>query len=272
MKSFARPRSLPSLEKKGTGSARINIAHSIFWSHFFRLPLKFHLRELPPRAANDNIFGRARFSQWDSRVTSSFSIITKYIGRILFRTMHPAYINNCGIRPFFCPWGQSLFAVFRARGETHLWKFRGNFPGAKLGVARSFFLRCAGKKSVNILPCIHVAYSVTPEKLTVYPLKNNVYDISSKLREFDEGAGETRRECERPGAGIFQNAGLNLHGSTRRLFREGNCFFFSQFHKTHFDCRSIIFFRSGEIIWPVSRLKLEKFIRRDQLIDNFHEK
>lgn len=135
-------------KKKRTGSVRINIAHGIFWSHFFRLPLKFHLRELPPRAANDNIFGRARFSQWDSRVTWSFSIITKCIGRILFRTMHPAYINNCGIRPFFAPPGQGLFAI-SARGR--LWKFRKTFP-ARTWSRLSFFLRCAGKKSVNIFP------------------------------------------------------------------------------------------------------------------------
>lgn len=111
---------------------------------------------------------------------------------------------------FFPPAQPGVYSRSR-RGDASA-NFGKLFP-ARTWSRPSFFLRCAGKKkSVNILPCIHVAYSVTLEKLTVYPLKNNVYDISSRLREFDEGAGgktgEDGLEREREKrAGIFQNAG-----------------------------------------------------------------
>lgn len=85
-------------------------------------------------------------------------------------------------------------------------KISGKLSRCELGVARLFFslplaplfFKSANKKSVNILPRIHVAYSVTLEKLTVYPLKNNVHNISSKLRKFDEGREKGERE-------FFQN-------------------------------------------------------------------
>lgn len=125
------------------------------------------------------------------RFASNFGFLDNneiYIGRILFRTMHPAYINNRGVHLFFF--------LLPSRGFIHdldagtPLQISGNFSQRELGVARLFFSGARAKKeSVNILPCIHVAYSVTLEKLTVYPLKNNVYDISSRLREFDEGAG-----------------------------------------------------------------------------------
>lgn len=111
--------------------------------------------------------------------------------------MHPAYINNRGT--FFSP----LFtrAWFILTLGAPLWKFRETSP-VQTWSRSSFFpllsSKAHGQKSVNILPRIHVAYSVTLEKLTVYPLKNNVYsDISSKLWEFDEGMRERDRGRKR---------------------------------------------------------------------------
>lgn len=152
-------RVLVLLSKKRTRSARINIAHGIFWSRFFRLPLKFHLRELPPGAANDNIFGRARFSQWDSRVTSGFSIITKYIGRILFRTMHPAYINNRGIHLSFFARDRVYSRSRRARDAPL--KISGNFPGANLELSDLFF---SGARAKNQLIFCRVFTSRTQSR------------------------------------------------------------------------------------------------------------
>lgn len=109
--------------------------------HSFYLSSKFHLLELSrerERAANDNIFGRAWFPQWDLQVTSSFSIITKYMGRDpLFRTMHSAYINNQGtFLLFFFLFFSSALCPGRVYSRPHSagmpLKISGNFPSANL--------------------------------------------------------------------------------------------------------------------------------------------
>lgn len=91
------------------------------------------------RAANDNIFGRARFSQWDLQVTSSFSIITKYMGRDpLFWTMHSAYINNQRTFFFFVrPLPEQGLFTLPAQGR--LWKFRETFRARTWSHPPSFF-------------------------------------------------------------------------------------------------------------------------------------
>lgn len=159
--------------------------------------------------------------------------------------MHSAYINNQGTFLLFfffffrLPSARAGFIhALTARGC--LWKFRETFPArtwSPLIFLFFLFWRIGEKKSVNIFPRIHIAYSVTLEKLTVYPLKNNVYEIFHRsfgsLTRAREGEGEKE-------GGNFSKRELNLHGSTRRLFREGNCFFFAISRKRVRLCRSIL--------------------------------
>lgn len=126
----------------------------------------------------------------------------------------------------------------------------------------------AKKKSVNISPRIHVAYSVTLEKLTVYPLKNNVHDISSKPGGLTR-ARERERESYKRGKGRkrgwkFLKTRVKPTRLNETIVSRRKLLFFAISRKPVVD---VIFTpgRDHRKLVPVT--KLEKFIR-DQMVDN----
>lgn len=125
--------------------------------------------------------------------------------------MHPAYINNRRTVFFLSLSAWCLFSLsfpFSPKPPTslhymhlslclagHLWKFRETFRTWSRSLSLPFFSYGRPEKSVNILPCIHVANSLTLEELTVYPLKN-ACDISSErssLTRYEVKEGRERR-------------------------------------------------------------------------------
>lgn len=136
------------------------------------------------------------------------------MGGGILRTMHPAYINNrrtaffsltirvVFILSFFLLFPLNLPLPFTicispavSRGTSENFE---KLSARGLGVAPFPFLVFfygRPEKSVNILPCIHVANSLTLEELTVYPLKN-ACDISSErssLTRYEVKEGRERR-------------------------------------------------------------------------------
>lgn len=142
------------------------------------------------------------------------------MGGGVLRTMHPAYINNRRTVFFLSLFAWCLFSLsFSFSPKTsHFPSLCVSLPlsrGAPLKISRNFprvlgvapfpfllFFYGRPEKSVNILPCIHVANSLTLEELTVYPLKN-ACDISSERSSLTRYEVKEGRERRWKGGGSF---------------------------------------------------------------------